>query len=134
MSAITVHCQGINQGRNERAHWDALKAISQSLTRIPLIANGDIYSLDDGDRVKELSGASSIMIARGAQYNPSIFRRKGVLDAKIVGRDFIQLAMQTDTPFQLFKYTILPLFYTQSILRCGSPCKRRKRTRKSVKF
>ena len=44
--------------------------------RIPKIINGDIYTLEDGYNIKKETGANSLMIARGAQNNCSIFDHK----------------------------------------------------------
>ena len=46
--------------------------ISQALS-IPVIANGDVYSRDDMSAVKALSGCTSVMLARPALLNCSVF-------------------------------------------------------------
>ena len=44
-----------------------------------MIANGDVFSYSDVARVRLATGAAGVMIARGAQWNPSIFRPAGFL-------------------------------------------------------
>lgn len=44
-------------------------------TRLPVIANGDIWSVADGRRVLEETGAAGLMLARGAITDPLLFER-----------------------------------------------------------
>lgn len=61
---------------------------------IPVIANGGSSNnrnsgMNTYDGIQEFwkeTGASSVMIARGAEWNPSIFRKEGRVDYMTVGR------------------------------------------------
>jgi tRNA-dihydrouridine synthase len=44
-------------------------------TRLPVIANGDIRSAADGRRVLDETGATGLMLGRGAIADPALFRR-----------------------------------------------------------
>lgn len=55
------------------AEYDTIKAIKAAV-RIPVIANGDITSPQKAKQVLEYTGADAIMIGRGAQGNPWLFR------------------------------------------------------------
>lgn len=58
----------------------AIKAVSERLT-IPVIANGgsrDIEKFEDILKFRKECGASSVMIARAAEWNVSIFRKEGI--------------------------------------------------------
>jgi tRNA-dihydrouridine synthase 2 len=79
--------------RDERprhpAHWDKLLEIRKIITAIPLIANGDVFTPQDIKRVKEMTNVDSVMIARGAILNCSIFQ--GELQPQIdVVRNYIR--------------------------------------------
>jgi tRNA-dihydrouridine synthase len=76
--AIGVHARQVHERPVDSAHWEALAPVVSSLS-VPVLANGDIFVRDDIDKVRETSGASSVMIARGALNNPSIFREQGLL-------------------------------------------------------
>jgi tRNA-dihydrouridine synthase B len=52
--------------------YDAIKKAKEAI-KIPLIANGDIKSLDIANRVREYTGCDGIMIGRGAIGNPWLF-------------------------------------------------------------
>lgn len=58
---------------------DAIRRIAESV-RIPVIANGgsdEIHCYEDIEKFKNECGVTSVMIARAAQKNISIFRREG---------------------------------------------------------
>ena len=55
------------------AEYDTIRAIKQAVS-IPVIANGDITSPEKARDVLAYTGADGVMIGRGAQGNPWIFR------------------------------------------------------------
>lgn len=56
-----------------QAEYDTIKAIKQAVS-IPVVANGDIDSPQKARQVLEYTGADAIMVGRGAQGNPWLFR------------------------------------------------------------
>jgi tRNA-dihydrouridine synthase C len=73
-AALTVHARTKVEGYTPPAHWEALAPLREALT-IPLIANGDIRTLDDYRRCVELSGCVDVMLGRGALSDPSLARQ-----------------------------------------------------------
>ena len=71
---LTVHARTKVQGYTPPARWEALAPLREALT-IPLIANGDIRSLDDYHRCVAASGCQDVMLGRGAINNPSLARQ-----------------------------------------------------------
>lgn len=55
------------------AEYDTIKAIKQAVS-IPVVANGDITNVHKAKHVLEYTQADALMIGRGAQGNPWIFR------------------------------------------------------------
>ncbi|CAO3696304.1 unnamed protein product [Rhizopus stolonifer] len=59
------------------------------------------------EKVKELTGADSAMIARGAQMHPSAFRKEGILSFHETVSNYMKKAIDVDNVFQNSKYCIL---------------------------
>ncbi|MDX1706383.1 tRNA dihydrouridine synthase DusB [Pseudidiomarina sp.] len=55
------------------AEYDTIKAIKAAVS-IPVVANGDITSPEKAREVLDYTGADAVMIGRGAQGNPWLFR------------------------------------------------------------
>ncbi len=72
--ALTVHARTKVEGYTPPARWEALAPLREALT-IPLIANGDIRSLDDYHRCVAASGCVDVMLGRGVLNDPSLARQ-----------------------------------------------------------
>jgi len=73
-SAIAVHGRTREEFYSGKADWDIIKKVKQALS-IPVIGNGDIYSPEDAKRMIDETGCDAVLIGRGAQGNPWIFKR-----------------------------------------------------------
>ena len=73
VDAIAVHGRTREQMYEGRADWDIIRAVKESVT-VPVIGNGDVFSVEDALRIKETTNCDAIMVARGARGNPWIFR------------------------------------------------------------
>lgn len=69
---ITIHGRTREQYYSGKADWDIIERIKKSVN-IPVIANGDIFSIKDAKDIIEKTGADAYMIGRGSQGNPFIF-------------------------------------------------------------
>ncbi len=68
-SAITIHArtrQGMYSGE---IYYDQIEKAKKSV-KIPVIANGGIFSAEEADEMMDKTGADGVAIARGALYNP----------------------------------------------------------------
>lgn len=74
ISAITVHGRTRDQFYSGKADWDIIKEVKSSVC-IPVIGNGDIFSLEDAMAMKNHTGVDGLMIARGAQGNPWLLKQ-----------------------------------------------------------
>lgn len=72
-AAIAVHGRTREQYYSGKADWDIIRQVKEAVA-VPVIANGDIDSPEAAERCIEETGADAIMIGRGAQGNPWIFR------------------------------------------------------------
>ena len=73
IQALAVHGRTRNCMFKGEAEYDTIAAIKQAVS-IPIIANGDILTPEKAKFVLERTGVDAIMIGRGAQGRPWIFR------------------------------------------------------------
>ncbi len=66
---ITVHGRTRMQFYEGRADWDAIAAVRDAI-RIPLIANGDVETVEDANEILRRSGADAVMVGRSCQGRP----------------------------------------------------------------
>ncbi|KAJ2741699.1 tRNA-dihydrouridine synthase 2 [Coemansia sp. BCRC 34301] len=110
ISALTVHCRTKDMRPREKAMWDHLKDVVSELPGLPVILNGDIFEFADVERARKETGATSVMTARGAAANPSIFCSEGMLPAMDVVQEYTRLAVRTSNSFINTKYTLLQMY------------------------
>jgi tRNA-dihydrouridine synthase C len=68
---LTVHARTKLEGYKPPAHWDWIGKIKEKVN-IPVIANGEIWSLDDYNKCVTLSNCSDFMLGRGALAMPNL--------------------------------------------------------------
>lgn len=72
-AAVAVHGRTREQYYTGKADWTMIAKVKDSIN-IPVIGNGDVFSGEDALRMIEQTNCDMVMIARGAQGNPWIFR------------------------------------------------------------
>lgn len=70
--AITIHGRTKAQGYSGAADWQTIGEVKKNI-KIPVIANGDIGSVEDARKCLEITNADGVMIGRAALGNPWIF-------------------------------------------------------------
>lgn len=73
-SAVAVHGRTREQYYHGKADWDIIRQVKEAV-RIPVIGNGDVVSPESAKAMFDETGCDGIMIGRGAQGNPWIFRQ-----------------------------------------------------------
>ncbi len=69
---LTVHARLRKEPFCRKPRWQWVGKVKKWLT-IPVIANGGVFSVDDGRRCLEISGADGLMLGRGAIICPWLF-------------------------------------------------------------
>lgn len=69
---ITIHGRLRSQRSSTPPNFDAIKLL-KTHTRVPVLANGDVYSLEDALRITKETDVDGVMAARGLLENPTLF-------------------------------------------------------------
>jgi tRNA-dihydrouridine synthase C len=68
---LVVHARTKAHGYRPPAYWERIHDIRASVA-IPVIANGEIWSVADAVRCRELSGCDALMLGRGQVCDPGL--------------------------------------------------------------
>jgi tRNA-dihydrouridine synthase len=72
IDALTVHGRTVREMYKPVVHYDAIERAAR-LMPCPVFANGDVRCVESARRVVAITGASGLMIGRGAIRNPWLF-------------------------------------------------------------
>ncbi|XP_072926058.1 tRNA-dihydrouridine(20) synthase [NAD(P)+]-like isoform X4 [Hemitrygon akajei] len=109
VAAVAVHGRRKEERPQHPVHCDVIKALSEAVS-IPVIANGGsqeiIKDYEGIEAFRWATNASSVMIARAAMWNPSIFRKEGLLPAENVLKEYLTYAIRYDSHYSNTKYCL----------------------------
>lgn len=74
VSSLVVHARTKEEGYRPPAHWAWVARIREAV-RIPVIANGEVWTPEDYARCRAVTGCDDVMIGRGAVTDPFLARR-----------------------------------------------------------
>lgn len=97
-SRLTVHCRTKMDFYKAPAYWEWIPKI-QELINIPVVANGEIWTVEDFQRCVQQTGAKAVMLGRGAISNP-------FLAAEIRGREPATWSETTEILRQFFDESV----------------------------
>jgi tRNA-dihydrouridine synthase C len=70
-SELVVHARTRAQGYRPPAHWDRIADLRR-LVGIPIVANGEIWTVADALRCREHAGGKALMLGRGMVADPGL--------------------------------------------------------------
>ena len=91
-SAVCIHGRTAQQKYAGMVNWTIMKQVKEK-TRIPIIANGDIDSIDAGEKLLSKTNCDLVMIGRESMHRPWVFSQK-TIDIKEQIFRFIDLYTQ----------------------------------------
>lgn len=89
---IVVHARTKLEGYKPPAHWEWVARVQEAVG-VPVFANGEVWSLDDWRRCREVSGVDNIMLGRGLVARPDLARQIAAARAgrAVVAMDWAEL-------------------------------------------
>ncbi len=84
IDALTIHARTRSELSDYPPHWDTMQSICQLAEpyHIPVIANGGILNVSEGQRICIETGAHGYMVGKGTFGNPYFFKYGGAMPEK----------------------------------------------------
>lgn len=73
IAAVALHARTAEQHYSGTARWDAIAALKQMVTSIPVLGNGDIWTAADAIRMVEHTSCDGVVVGRGCLGRPWLF-------------------------------------------------------------
>jgi len=89
-ASIALHARTASEFYSGHADWEAIGTLKQTVTDVPVLGNGDIWSAEDALRMMDQTGCDGVVVGRGCLGRPWLFgdlaaafrARTGSLDAE----------------------------------------------------
>ncbi len=89
VSEIVVHARTRADGYRPPAYWHRVADVRAAVT-VPVVANGEIWTVADARRCRDEAGGTPIMLGRGMVANPGLARAILADDEQQLGWDELQ--------------------------------------------
>ena len=74
MQELVVHARTKEDGYGPTVRWDWIARIRE-VVKLPVIANGEVWSVADYRKIRAVTGCKDVMLGRGAVADPLLARR-----------------------------------------------------------
>ncbi|GAB1394897.1 tRNA dihydrouridine(16) synthase DusC [Rhodocyclaceae bacterium] len=107
IEALVVHARTKEDGYRPPARWEWLARIRESV-QVPVIANGEVWTVSDYHAMRGVSGCTDVMLGRGAVADPLLAQRirKGGLQPS--EHDWQRVGQMVDDFWQQVQGKVLP--------------------------
>ncbi|RXZ42642.1 tRNA dihydrouridine synthase [Crenobacter cavernae] len=68
---LTVHARTKVEGYKPPAHWHWIARLREAVS-LPVVANGEVWTVDDWRSIREQSGCDAVMVGRGLVADPGL--------------------------------------------------------------
>jgi len=96
---ITIHGRTKNQRSSTPPDYEAIRVLKEYAS-VPIVANGDAYTLSDVKAIAKRTGVDGVMAARGILESPALFAGFDVTPVECVQK-FLSYAIRCPIPFPL---------------------------------
>ena len=72
-AAVALHARTASQAYSGQARWEEISRLKQTVTTIPVLGNGDIWSAEDALRMVAETGCDGVVVGRGCLGRPWLF-------------------------------------------------------------
>lgn len=73
VAAVALHARTAADYYSGQADWDAIRQLKETVTRVPVLGNGDIWSAEDALEMMRQTGCDGVVVGRGCQGRPWLF-------------------------------------------------------------
>jgi len=73
VAAIALHARTAAEFYSGHADWSAIAKLKETVTSVPVLGNGDIWSADDAVRMMDQTGCDGVVVGRGCLGRPWLF-------------------------------------------------------------
>jgi nifR3 family TIM-barrel protein len=84
VASIALHARTAAEFYSGHADWSAIEKLKSTVTSVPVLGNGDIWSAEDALRMVDETGCDGVVVGRGCLGRPWLF---GDLAAAFRGED-----------------------------------------------
>jgi len=84
VASIALHARTASEFYSGQADWSAIGTLKETVTSVPVLGNGDIWSAADALRMMDETGCDGVVVGRGCLGRPWLF---GDLAAAFRGED-----------------------------------------------
>ncbi|ABS04829.1 nifR3 family TIM-barrel protein [Kineococcus radiotolerans] len=83
-AAVALHGRTASQHYSGQADWEAIARLKETVTTIPVLGNGDVWSAEDALEMVRRTGCDGVVVGRGCLGRPWLFAD---LEAGFAGRE-----------------------------------------------
>lgn len=73
VAAVALHARTASEFYSGQADWSAIARLKETVTSVPVLGNGDIWSADDAVRMMDETGCDGVVVGRGCLGRPWLF-------------------------------------------------------------